>query len=124
MRRDMELVRKILKDITEGKMLMDYSFTGQQGEENARYIYHLEIMRQAGLINYDERKYNGGALMLRKPTLTWLGNDFYESIENDTLWEKSKEAAKEQGMELTKLPFDLIASFVKMKAKEYLGLDL
>lgn len=124
MRRDMELVREILKDITKGTVKMDFKLRGPEAEEDSKYIYHLEIMRQAGLINYTESKYMGGILLPTTPTLTWLGNDFLESIENDTLWEKTKEAAKEKGLELTKMPLDVIVGYAKLKAKEILGLDI
>ncbi len=124
MRRDMELVRQILKDVTDGNMKMDYKFTGNEADENARYIYHLDIMRQAGLIQYKESKYMGGVLIPKKPTLTWEGNDFYEAIENDNLWTNAKSTAAEQGLELTKLPFDVIKGYVKLKAKEILGIDI
>lgn len=77
MRRDMELVRQILKDITEGNIKKKFYFRGPEKEENEKYVYHLEIMKQAGLIKYQEKRILSGGLIIHgKPTLTWIGNDF------------------------------------------------
>lgn len=126
----MELVRKLLIEIGEG--ISEYNMMGfpedesqvEESEHDQKLKYHLQIMKQGQLLSFEEQNYIDGTSNFVNVQLTWLGNDFYDSINNNNLWEKAKEASKEKGLELTMLPFDIIISFTKLKAKEILGVDL
>lgn len=126
----MELVRKLLIEIGDG--ITEYNMMGfpeeesqvEESEHDRKLKYHLQIMKQGQLLSFEEQNYIDGASNFVNVQLTWLGNDFYDSINDNNLWEKAKEASKEKGLELTRLPFDIIVSFTKLKAKEILGVDL
>lgn len=128
----MEYAIQILKDVAQGvykpALYISHEFTPElvtkeEEMENKKYIYHLEILDDARLITYEISGMSGGYL-LSEPRLTWGGNDFLDMIENEGLWSKTKETAKEKGVELLKLPLDLIVSYTKLKASEILGIDI
>ncbi|WP_029265712.1 DUF2513 domain-containing protein [Virgibacillus alimentarius] len=120
MKRDMELVRKMLFDFSEGKGDVKASLHDERDKE---YIYHLRIMRQAGLIEYKESKYKGGMLLYRSPTLTWQGNDYLDAISNESVWNKTKEGVKAKGLELGNVPFSVVKECAIMQLKQLIGLQ-
>ncbi|WP_324728764.1 DUF2513 domain-containing protein [Lysinibacillus fusiformis] len=132
MRRDMDYCIKILGDLAKGEhkavLYLSHKFTPEITEEeeieNKKYLYHLEILEGAGFIEYELEGISGGDLISDCPRLTWDGNDFLDMVENDTLWNKTKEAAKEKGFEVAKMPLELLVTFTKMKAKEMLGIEI
>ena len=132
MRRDMEYCIEILKDLSEGTfkkiLYVSHIFTpelsAEEEEENKKYMYHLEIMRDAGLIDYELMGISGGYNIVDCPIITWQGNDFLDMVENESLWNRTKESVKAKGFEIAKMPIDLLVSYTKMKAKEMLGLEI
>lgn len=125
MKRDMEYVRQLLINISDGnyKHNLNLGHDSKTKVDDENYYYHLNIMQQAGLITFKENKYMGGTLLINVQ-MTWLGNDFYDSMKEETLWNKAKENAKQRGVELTNVPFDVVGAFLKSKAIELLGLEL
>lgn len=127
MKRDMDFVRKLIIDFSEGVGKTEFSTDDSRGDaqqvnEDEKYLYHLEIMRQAGLIRYKEQVYFEGAFLTHIPKLTWMGQDFLSAIEDDGLWSKTKDAMKKKGLEVGKVSFDTMLEFAKFKARETLGL--
>lgn len=126
-KRDMEFVRKLLIDFSEGKSQKSFT-TFSFGEEtqeirdDKKYAYHLKIMREKGLISYQENSFKGGFSITNAPELTWDGQDYLSAIEDDTIWSKTKEGLTAKGLELGKIAFDTLFEFAKIKAKEKLGI--
>lgn len=102
MKRDMELVRKIMIELSEGNYKSNILLNTDEGK---LYWYHLEIMRDAGLIYFKESPYKGGVLLYDSPKLTWNGNDYLDSISHEGIWSKTKDVIKEKGMEVSNVPF-------------------
>lgn len=120
MKRDMELVRQIVKDLSEGKYIKNITFNS---EDNKLYYYHLEIMRDAGLIYFKGSGYKGGFLLNDAPKLTWLGNDFLDSVSNNNVWEKTKDFIKTKGFEVANIPLDVLIDLAKIQMKQWLGIE-
>lgn len=95
MRRDWDLVRRILLALeeSEGGNLTPDRVTGFDQDT---VCYHMEIMRQAGLI--DARVIQGACVAL---SLTWKGHEFLDGIRKDMVWNKVKARAREAGIGLT-----------------------
>lgn len=101
MKRDMELARKILLRIENAEpfeTLYDLKIDGYGKQEIA---YHCEMLYNEGLI----KEYNGfscdnfdGVLRFYVQDLTWEGQDFLETIREDTIWDKTKSTIKEKGL--------------------------
>lgn len=119
MKRDMEKVRNILVDFSNGKGNTNLT----KSQEDLEYIYHLEIMRQAGLITYKEQKHKSGMFLHGVPRLTWIGNDYLEAISNEGVWAKTKDVIKNKGMELSNVPIDLVVDLAKYQIKNLFGLE-
>lgn len=131
MRRDMEYCINLLKDFSKGEFEKIFYERGpftEKPEEvflaSEKYLYHLKILEDAGFIEYKLDQFNEGMFLANCPIILWDGNDFLDMIENDNLWNKTKEAAKNKGFEIAKMPIDLVVSFAKMKAKEILGMEI
>lgn len=120
LKRDMELVRQIMIDISKGKVKQELNF---DSEEDIKYHYHLEIMQQAGLVIYKESAYMGGTFFVDEPKLTWAGNDYLDAISNESVWSRTKEAIKNKGMEVSNIPFDVLIDFAKYQFKKWIGIE-
>lgn len=115
MRRDMEYCINLLKGFSKGefqKVFYERSPFDEKPEEvlqeSEKYLYHLRILEDAGFIEYKLDEFDEGTFLVNCPVI---------------LWNKTKEAAKNKGFEIAKMPIDLVVSFAKMKAKEILGME-
>ena len=101
MKRDMELVRKILLKIEEeyiSTALYDIEIDGYDMETVA---YHCKIMHEAGLISAYKAQYASDAIYsFGVGSLTWQGNDYLDGIRDDTIWHKTKETIVKKGLPL------------------------
>lgn len=121
MKRDMELIRKMLlaleseepsevawKDVHE-------NYTAEQ------YNYHSYWLVEAGLANgvvsTDERGLPSPAVLLH---LTWSGCDFLDSIRDASVWEKTKTNLLKPGASMT---FALVKDYATYLVKQKLGMN-
>lgn len=94
MKRDMDLVRRILlelEDRSDEQQSDPMSFGGYPTED---IHYHVKIMYQAGLVEVI-----GGATDLCSWVplgLTWAGHDFLDAAREQTRWERAKELVKDK----------------------------
>jgi len=106
MRRDMEVIRELLLKIADGVELLEYDPMDKQ--ENS-YIYHVELLEQAGLIIYDKCFHDMiPRVYVDRPRLTWEGNNYLDAISNKTIWNDIKGIIKSKGLTLTDVPFEII----------------
>ena len=100
MKRDMELIRKIMFKIEE-----DYSGTPIfalqiEGYDMITVAEHCRMMNEYGLI--DEYKAFGAdnipILDFLVGNLTWEGYDFLDKVRQDTVWNKTKDVITKQGL--------------------------
>ncbi len=91
MKRDMDLVRNILKALTETDSSVQASVFVSEQYSLEEITYHFEIMQEAGLIDANiQRSFSGKILVAEASRLTWEGNDFYSAIKQDSLWQSVK----------------------------------
>ena len=120
MKRDMDLVRKILFAVEEREMgeigkidIPDYS-----QELIGR---HVELMLERGLIdgkvipNSDGPHHRIAAYIVNR--LTWNGYDFLDASRNETIWERAKKKCME---ETGGLALDLLRETLSIVGKEML----
>ena len=98
MKRDMDLVRKILQHVEgseDGNINLDIPDYSQD-----KISLHVELMKEAGLIeasihrNSDGPEHKIVACVVRR--LTWNGHEFLEAARNDTFWEQAKKQCREK----------------------------
>lgn len=101
MKRDMELVRRILLTIEKeyrSTAIYDLNISGYDMETVA---YHCKILNEAGLISDYGAKYADDSLCsFGVGSLTWEGNDFLDKIRDDSQWEKIKNTIIQKGLPL------------------------
>ena len=100
MKRDMELVRKIMfkiEDEFDGESIRDLEIEGYRLVTIAE---HCRLMFEYGLL--DEYKPIGAdgipVLTFFVGNLTWEGYDFLDKIRQDTIWNKTKDVITKKGL--------------------------
>lgn len=83
MKRDMNLVRKILLWGEEQQEFDFHSNPKFEGYTEEEIMDHIHIMEQAGLVNFGERAQTE-AIFLRY--ITWSGYDFLDAVRSDEIW--------------------------------------
>ena len=103
MKRDMELVRKILLKIEDEYQFENVENMPIDGYSFEVVCYHCEIMYDIGLLKYFEiHNYISGESNYDVGGLSWEGQDYLEQIRNDEIWEKTMKEIEDK-----KLPKDL-----------------
>jgi Hypothetical protein (DUF2513) len=115
MKRDMELVRKILLEIENhesGYAPMNIAIAGYT-EEQIRY--HAFIMMEAGLIEGIKRTDLSSPSPQAIPrSLTWQCHEFIDTARNDTLWSKAMNIVQDKGGSISiSVLSQLLASLMK-----------
>ena len=100
MKRDFELVRKILSEFEERDAEAKKTIA-PKGYSNDEIRYHIDMMVEAGFIGMDEVFDGDRFVYSRASQLTWEGQNFLDLIRDDSQWAKIKKAVKEQGFSLT-----------------------
>lgn len=129
MKRDMDLIRELLLQIESHDMGVVYvshlkGAVSLQAINEEVLVYHLDLMKEAGLIH--GRK--PSALSTVSPwiieRLTWEGHEFLDTIRDPDIWKKTKNGASTAGSWTIGILKDIGTAYAKQKAQEYLGLSL
>ena len=132
MKRDMDFIRDLLLRIDDGEthfQLIDQSCAEAIGleidtritrEECARFQYHIYLLNDAGFI--DSFTYADGSVHVK--AITWAGHDFLDSIRDDVIWLRTKEAAKAVGSFSIETLKGLAKGFLRKKTEELTGIKL
>jgi hypothetical protein len=99
MKRDFELVRKLLIEL-EGEDSVDLSpYTKEQVN------YHKALIKEAGFaegtIHYPSTHQTDVPDLAMLKRLTWEGHEFLDKAKNDTVWNKAKAIIKDKGVSLS-----------------------
>lgn len=122
MKRDMELVIKILKEVEEKDSIEPFNLRmSDEGYDDDLVMYHLILMSEAGLIETFELTTLGGSNVMVK-RLTWEGHEFLDAARNDSVLSKAKEIAKQKGAELSSLPLMVVKDLLLATTKSWFGL--
>lgn len=121
MRRDMDLVRRILLKAEESTEEQGRAgWLKLDGYDQMTVARHVQLLKEAGLAEAHVLTGDGvapqAALVFR---LTWEGHDFLDAVRNDTVWAKTKQLLKEKGGSGS---FEIIKAIAISYAKAQLGL--
>ncbi len=106
MKRDMELIRKILFFLEARPFLKAEKVLPIKGYDEATIMYHLLLLAQAGLIDFEpELTKTGRIIQAHVIGLNWAGHEFLDSVRSEKVWRKLVKYAKDKG---GALPFDLM----------------
>ena len=126
MKRNLNLIRKILLDIENappGKVISASNFNYEEFEELI-IVEHLKLLVDAKFLEgnvIEDSLFDGSivsACFIHR--LTWDGHEFLANAKNDTIWKKVTSQAEEKGESISLFVLNqLLAS----ATKKYLGLD-
>ena len=96
MKRDMDLVRKVLFELENhderDTWIGDFAV---EGVDEHTLSIHLRLMKEAGLIEAQDLSSMQG-IRYKPKRLTWQGHEFLETIRSQKVWERTKAKVLEQ----------------------------
>lgn len=99
MKRNMELIRKILFEF-EKEDIIGKTYIEIEKYTQDEIIYHVYLMAEANLINITKIQSNLGKSFLAKG-LTWEGHDFIDKARSDSVWNEAMDKLKKIGVGVT-----------------------
>ena len=96
MKRDIDLVRRILLETEGRESPFDASELVSDCDNYESVYYHVDMMHSHGLLDADfSRDMNGKVIRCKIKALTWDGCDYIDAMRSDMVFEKTKRAVKE-----------------------------
>lgn len=121
MKRDFELVRKIVSAIADTPAGSPYFTLTFPGEYDDSVVFeHIELLIDGGLVEGEVQRVMSGIHAVTIRGLTWAGQDFYEAAATDTLWKKAFSVVKERGGTMT---FDVLKELLKRLSLSAAGIS-
>jgi hypothetical protein len=115
MKRDMDLIRKIVLAIEDGEHAQADHPLKIDGASESAIGYHAYLLVDAGLaegIDATTRGSDGPEYILTH--LTWAGHEFADACRNETVWNQAKAKVKQSVGSVTFDVFkELLVSFLK-----------
>lgn len=115
MKRDMDLIRKILLDLEQSDIAR-YKQMELEGYDGSAIGYHCYLLAQAGLIEASDASSNSHLLPHFIPLyLTWDGHEFLNGVKDPSAWEKVKRTAAPAGGFVFSLAKEIIMDELKRR---------
>ncbi|MCG7544108.1 DUF2513 domain-containing protein [Pseudoalteromonas sp. MM17-2] len=126
MRRDWEIIRRILLEVEELEPTKSISLSNYPDEEQHIISYHVKLLYDAQLLEaiFSNSISKGPRYFTIQGQngLTWNGHEFLDSIKDEGLWKDVKKTLKEKGKAMT---FEVIkttaTTLVKSSINQLLG---
>ena len=121
MRRDPDLIRKLLFHFEEK---LDYTAERCppiEGFSELDIMYHMLLLAQAGFLDHQPEWTESRDRIVRVLGfgLTWNGHEFLEAARDDTVWQKAKARVAEK---IAGMPFDaMLALLLEIAKRRVLG---
>lgn len=121
MKRDMDLVRKILIFMSGNERGPHVKWQEELPEYTREQIlHHAHLMAQGGLIEAAHCDDMDDLLPMALPTsITWAGHDFLAAASDDTIWAQAKKTVLAPAAGAT---FTVVLEWMKIEAMRRLGL--
>jgi len=100
MKRDMELIHKILIALEDSNQTQGWIPLKFDGYSEEQISYHIKILDEQGIITATDCS-TSKDFMWHARSLTWDGHDYIEAIRDEAKWKKVKEWVKSTGKVLT-----------------------
>ena len=127
MKRDMDLVREMLLLLSNADHPLSFDEMLPKGStlwSREVAAYHMQMLvEEAHLVRAIDASHMGGRDWINAQ-LTWQGQDFLESVRDETVWAKTREGAKKLGGVTFDMFIGLAKEYAKAEVKKRLGFDL
>ena len=98
MRRDMDLVRKILLRVESDAEGLDPIGLSIEGYSEEQVGYHCYILGQSGLVDViDTTSMRSTSPSAAIRSLTWAGHDFLDAAREPSRWQQAKDVVEKLG---------------------------
>lgn len=118
MKRNMDLIRKILLAYETYDHFGDSLNELLEGYTEKEINYHQVIMRDAGLLEKLE-SYN--LFMRLGNRMTWFGHDFLDASREETRWNKAKEIGVKAGGVTLEIMIQILKDLMLSQVKQVMG---
>jgi hypothetical protein len=120
MKRDIDLIRKLLLAIEEEEHAYVQAELTVDGYTEEQINFHIFLLGDAGLANVAENTHIGSKSPSALPLhLTWAGYEFLAAAKDDTVWAKAKTSVLKPAGGVA---FSVLLEWLKAEAKTRLGL--
>lgn len=131
MKRDMDLIRKVLLEIEDGKKFYEIRSSevsaalgisdegGLSREEAHRWEYNMGLLKDEGYVDFSLR--SGGVWWVEG--ITWKGHDFLDSVRDPEIWAKTKAGAAKVGGFTVDTLLEIAKGYIRTKLKEHAGVE-
>jgi hypothetical protein len=120
MKRDMDLVRKILLEATAREGADRGGNPRLAGYMDDQVTHPVYLMQRGGLVEAATwRPLDGSPQTAILTSVTWAGHDFLDAARNETVWNQARAKAGAAGVELS---FATLKELLVATAKGLLGL--
>lgn len=114
LKRDFELIRKILVKIEEYPHFGHITDFKIEGVDEDALNYHLLLLKEANYIKANLIELGSGKYILSSvQRLTFDGHEFLDSLKNKELWNQFVEYLKGESKELGSLPISVLLELFK-----------
>lgn len=114
MKRDFELIRKILLEVEAAPVgTSPIEVDAVDGYDEATVWGHVDLLIDAGLLEGKVIRSNEGLIGVAIKKITWDGCDFLDAARDNGLWQKAFSTVKEKGGAMT---FDVLKELLKRLA--------
>jgi hypothetical protein len=115
MKRDIDLVRRILLDLEMKGSYTDWFDVDIEEYSPEQMDYHLELLMEASLISIKDP----GRKPLRSypVRLTWEGHEFLDAARDEVRWQKAKRTTAQGG----DVPFEVLRSVLVELGRQEMG---
>ena len=126
MKRDIDLVRKILFKMEDEEKRSSYSNVIKlDGYSDQQINYHMKIMAQAGLLHIDSIEtptptvegWTQPKTKIDYYSISWDGHDFLDAARDDKRWEKAKYIMLQVGGFVFDVGKQLLIQYMKSELK-------
>lgn len=115
MKRDMDLVRKILLAVEASERPLDSSLIRISGYSGESITEHMRLLNEAGLVEGISAYSVEHRLKWIDVRLTWAGHDFLDAARNETVW---AETVAEVRKKVGSVPFEVLKGVLVDLARE------
>ena len=119
MKRDFDLIRKLLLQFEDKEDSGVVEKPEVEGYSYEAVAYHCRLLNDAGFLRCEPIKSSTSDRVIRVLPfeLTWEGHEFLDKIKSDSSWLKIKSYAKEKGLALS---FSVVTEIAKRLATQLL----
>lgn len=119
MKRDMELIRRVMLAAEKNKDPYEVVDPKFEGHNETEISYQIALLDDAGLLHGQDRSAIG-VFRWSAGALTWRGHEFVEAIRDEAVW---KEALAIAGMTDDGVVFEILQKALMQVLEKRAGLD-